>query len=148
MKERIFDMTITPSISSQNVHVLNYWKYELKDTLGLNFNFKSRLGTIGQDPFGGYRGNALKAFFTKFTPEYVIKTLTQYINDKKEAVCKLMDIIDNDNDLNDEQKIEMGVDIENGMSDKITEKAVEYYLIKDNILIKLACPVSELINID
>lgn len=33
VKELVFDDTVTPSISVQNVHVLNYWKYELRDIL-------------------------------------------------------------------------------------------------------------------
>jgi hypothetical protein len=69
MKERIFELTVTPVISAQNVHVRNYWFYEMRETLGFDFEFKTELGTMGQDPFGGHRGNALHAFFSKFTPK-------------------------------------------------------------------------------
>lgn len=104
LKERIFDLTVTPNEAYQNVHVLNYWKYEMRETLGFDFEFKSNLGTMDQDPFHGFRGNALSAFLTKFSPSYVISALTDSINDKKEVMYELMNIIHRDETLNDSDK--------------------------------------------
>ena len=137
VKERIFDLAITPSISKQNVHVLNYWKYEMRDTLGFDFNFKSKIGTMDQDPFDGHRGNALSVFFNKFTPNYVIGILTDNINEKKEVKYELMSEISKDYNLNVEDKLYMGVDVENFKEMKVTEEAIEYILIKKNLIIKL-----------
>ena len=136
MKERIFELAVSPVISPQNVHVRNYWFYEMRETLGFDFEFQTELGTMYQDPFGGHRGNALHAFFSKFTPKYVINTLTDLINDNKTVVCELMKIIKEDESLSDDEKIAMGLDIEYFTSDKLTEKAIEYILIKKNLLIK------------
>jgi hypothetical protein len=133
-KEQIFNLAITPSISPQNVHVLSYWQYELRDKLGFDFEFKSNIGTMGQDPFKGHRGNALQAFFTKFTVNYVISNLKTLINDNKPAMCELMLMISQDENLNEKDKEEMGVKEEFHGSANITERAVEYILIKKDIL--------------
>ena len=136
VKERIFDLAVTPTLSGQNVHVLTYWKYEMRETLGFDFEFKSRIGTMDQDPFDGCRGNALQAFFCKFTPKYVISVLTKYINEKKDVMFELMNLIHRDESLSDEEKVEMGLDVEYGESEQITEKATEYILVKKRLLIK------------
>ena len=133
-KEQIFNLTITPSVSPQNVHVLNFWKYELRDKLGFDFDFQTDIGTMGQDPFGGHRGNALQAFFTKFTVNYVISNLNAHTNDNKTAMCELMLMISQDEKLTDEDKEKMGVNLESDEFANINEKAVEYVLIKKNII--------------
>ena len=46
LKEYIFDMVVTPGKGTQGVHVLTHWKYELKDELGFNVNYKPRMGTF------------------------------------------------------------------------------------------------------
>lgn len=91
---------------------------------------------MDQDPFDGHRGNVLSAFFRKFTPNYVIKVLTDYINKKKNLVYELMSIIHRDDSLSIEEKKAMGLDIEKYRSDKITEKGIEYKLLKKNLIIK------------
>jgi hypothetical protein len=136
LKEQIFNLAITPSISPQNVHVLSYWKYELRDKLGFDFDFQTDIGTMGQDPFGGCRGNALQAFFTKFTVNYVISNLNAHINDNKRAMCELMLMISQDDKLNEQDKEEMGVNLEGDEFANINEKAVEYVLIKKDIVRK------------
>jgi Leucine-rich repeat (LRR) protein len=135
-KEQIFNLAITPSISPQNVHVLSYWKYELRDKLGFDFEFKTDIGTLGQDPFRGHRGNALQAFFTKFTVNYVISNLNAHINDNKPAMCELMLMISQDENLTEEDKEEMGVNLEGDKFTNINEKTVEYILIKKDIVRK------------
>ena len=109
----------------------------MRDTLGFDFNFKSTIGTMDQDPFGGHRGNALSVFFNKFTPNYVIGILTDNINEKKEVKYELMSEISKDYNLNVEDKLYMGVDVENFKEMKVTEEAIEYILIKKNLIIKL-----------
>ena len=43
-------MTITQRASVQNKHVLNYWKYEFRNNLGFDFDFRIEIGTMSQDP--------------------------------------------------------------------------------------------------
>jgi len=62
----------------------------------LDFDFKSNIGTMDYEPFGGHRGNALAAFFSKFTPQYVISALTDYINENNPVMCDLMKMIRKD----------------------------------------------------
>ena len=83
LKNYIFEMVVTPGEGTQNVHVQNVWKERLKDTLGLNVTYQSRMGTFDQDVFGGHAGNALDAFYTKFTPGYVVGRLAEEINAKR-----------------------------------------------------------------
>ena len=108
----------------------------MRNTLGFNFEFKSNIGTMNQDPFDGHRGNALHAFLTKFTPNYVINILTDNINDKKEVKFELMSEISKDDSISVEDKLSMGVDIEEFKEIQLTEKAVEYILVKRGMLIK------------
>ena len=58
----------------------NMWKERLKDTLGVNISPQSRMGTFDQDVFGGRVGNALDAFYRKFTPGYVVGRLAEEIS--------------------------------------------------------------------
>ena len=71
-KENILTHVVTPLNSPQNVHVMNYWKKELKDELGLNDEYKSKFGTLGQDRFHGNPGNVLDAFYKIFTHKRII----------------------------------------------------------------------------
>lgn len=135
-KEKVFDQIFTPSHSSQNVHVLNYWKYILRDALGFNFDFDPRITIKNEDPFGGYSGNALDAFFIKFTPEYMIDILTELINNNKVMMCELMNIIASDGNLNKKDRMMMGLKDKYFRCDHITSRAVEYILIKENIVMK------------
>ena len=82
MKNYILDIVVTPSEGTQNVHVQNFWKYELREKLGIKVEYKARMGTFGQDMFGGHPGNVLDAFYTKFTPKYVIGKLEEEINER------------------------------------------------------------------
>jgi hypothetical protein len=107
----------------------------MRDTLGFDFEFKSKIGTMSQDPFGGQRGNALAAFFSKFTANYVVSVLTDYINEKKDVMYQIMSMIHRNEDLTDEEKTSMGIDIENCQSEKLTEKGTEYILIKKQLLV-------------
>ncbi len=47
-----------------------------------------------------------------------------------------MKLIKEDESLSNDEKIEMGLEIEYSMSDRLTEKAIKYILIKKNLLIK------------
>jgi hypothetical protein len=76
-KETIFLYAVRPKLHLQNLHVLNDWKYELRNELGFNFDFKTSFETIEQDRFKNWPGNALKAFYSFFTPEYIIYELTE-----------------------------------------------------------------------
>ena len=85
-KNYIFEMTVTPPNGTQNVHVLNHWKFKLRDELGFNTEYTSRIGTFQQDMFGNHDGNALQAFYRKFTPDYMIGRLTEAINNSKQKM--------------------------------------------------------------
>ena len=128
LKEHKFRILMTPS-SSQNVHVLNYWMKELGDMLGFGMVFTSKLGTMGQDPFDGHRGNALKAFLDSFSPEVVIGILTDEVNKNNVMMCDLMNEIYKSN-LTDMKKKDLGINIMDlEKCNKVTPKAIEYFLI-------------------
>ena len=148
LKEYMFDMLVTPENGTQNVHVLTHWKYQLRDELGFNVNYKPRMGTFEQDKFGGHHGNALDAFYTKFTPNYVIGKLVEQINEEKKrpgmeaglvALCAKMLLGNNTDDIEYTKRMfecENDEVAENLMFKKITEEGVGEVLLKMGILEK------------
>ncbi|KAL0265931.1 UNVERIFIED_CONTAM: hypothetical protein PYX00_011648 [Menopon gallinae] len=86
LKRYILDMVVTLGLGTQNVHVQNYWRYELREKLGFKGEYKPRMGTFYQDRFGGQVGNVLDVFYTKFTPKYVVGKLAEKINERKERL--------------------------------------------------------------
>jgi hypothetical protein len=152
-KEKIFTLAVTPKNGSQNVHVLTFWKYELRNEVGFDFDFKTNLGTMGQDIFNGWHGNALKAFYFIFTPEYIIKELSERINEKSEMRCEALKMIYEDNSISNDLKRKMYTvnkpenniitDNMNDINDAIfnygsdiTVEYVRYLLIKMHIIIQ------------
>jgi len=135
IKERIFDNVFTPGASSQNVHVMTYWKKRLGPDLGFDFNFETNIGTMGQDPYHGEPGNALEAFFSGFTPNVVMSLLLDEINDKGSFLCRAAEYIyeseENESikrtwcEMNDEEFLE---------TTKVTRAFVEHYLLRMGIL--------------
>ena len=83
-KQYIFQLTFAPGGQSQNVHVLTHWQTRLRKELGLGEPFKLSMGTMEQDPFKGEAGNALQAFYQKFTPAHVIRKIKDWVNAKTE----------------------------------------------------------------
>ncbi|KAL0265735.1 UNVERIFIED_CONTAM: hypothetical protein PYX00_011450 [Menopon gallinae] len=100
LKRYILDIVVTPGLGTQNVHVQNYWRHKLREKPGFKGEYESRMGTFGQDRFGGQLGNVLDVFYTKFTPKYVVGKLTEEINEQKErqmeAGAYLMDRIEDE----------------------------------------------------
>lgn len=92
-KESIFCYIVTPDISPQNVHVLNYWKHTLSEELGFDFQFISGLGTMEQDEFQGESGNVLDSFYDTFTPLLIILRLKSEINENKPILCLALQYI-------------------------------------------------------
>ncbi|KAL0265940.1 UNVERIFIED_CONTAM: hypothetical protein PYX00_011657 [Menopon gallinae] len=86
LKRYILDIVVTPGLGTQNVHVQNYWRYELREKLGFKGEYVPRMGTFEQDRFGGHVGNVLDVFYTKFTPKYVVGKLAEEINGRKERL--------------------------------------------------------------
>ncbi|KAL0265930.1 UNVERIFIED_CONTAM: hypothetical protein PYX00_011647 [Menopon gallinae] len=84
LKRYILDIMVTPGTGTQNVHVQNYWRYELGEKLGFKEEYKPRMGTFDQDRFEGHVGSVLDVFYTKFTPKYVVEKLVEEINGRKE----------------------------------------------------------------
>jgi len=52
-KTRVFEIAIIPTASFQNVYVQNFWKYNLRDEVGFDFEFKKKFGTMGWDRYHG-----------------------------------------------------------------------------------------------
>ncbi|KAL0263889.1 UNVERIFIED_CONTAM: hypothetical protein PYX00_010960 [Menopon gallinae] len=88
LKRYILNIVVTPGSGIQNVHVQNYWRYELREKLGFEGEYEPRMGTFDQDRLGGHVGNVLDVFYTKFTPKYVVGKLAEEINGRKERLMK------------------------------------------------------------
>lgn len=80
VKNCIFEMAVTPRAGIQNKYIQCFWKHKLRDRLGFYAEHQAWMDTFGQDVFSGHVGNALHAFYTKFTPRYVISQLENALN--------------------------------------------------------------------
>jgi len=93
-KEYIFKITVTPSRSGENVQVLNHWGDKLGEEVGLSEEYLSGGEMLEQDPFRDNDGNALHAFYSRFTMNHMIKSLVSAINDSTkrfDEACGLLD---------------------------------------------------------
>jgi hypothetical protein len=75
LKANLFRDAFFLKNNTQNVHILAKYKNILQDDLGLvdHLNYEERMGSMGIDPWGTYKGNALKNFFTTLTPTKLIQ---------------------------------------------------------------------------
>jgi hypothetical protein len=87
-KNEIFTLVVTPSRAPQNVHVLNKWRYKMRDEIGLISEVKPDFETYGQDLFEDSEGNVLDAFYKKFTPDFIVKIIVEEINKDKTVMAK------------------------------------------------------------
>ncbi|EQB61856.1 hypothetical protein NAPIS_ORF00566 [Vairimorpha apis BRL 01] len=78
--------------NTQNVHLFNYWKYVLSDHIGLDI-FGNKPTLIGKDKFNGRIELGLQAFFEKFTPEWLVIELKNYINSDNDLMCKIAEFL-------------------------------------------------------
>ncbi|EQB60877.1 hypothetical protein NAPIS_ORF01554 [Vairimorpha apis BRL 01] len=77
---------------SQNIHSVNYWKYVLKDHIGLDvFGDKPKYTT--KDEFNGRLEFGLHAFFEKFTPEWLIFEFKSFINNDYYLICRIAEFL-------------------------------------------------------
>ncbi|ELA42515.1 uncharacterized protein VICG_00614 [Vittaforma corneae ATCC 50505] len=152
-KERVFDIAVTPLNVGQNVHVQNFWRYELRDDVGLDFEFQT--GIIGReqlarmDRFRLRPGNALRAFYRIFTPEHMIDVLTGRINSRGRIVSMIAQLICTTEISNedrkrmcrwDEKEIPSGLseDVEYmvGCIPEITREFAKYFLVKMGVIVE------------
>ncbi|KAM0671186.1 hypothetical protein OCOL_001633 [Ordospora colligata] len=135
-KEAIFDEIFTPRASEQNVHVLTFWKLNLSDDLGFDFEFNSPFGDMGQDPFDNNAGNALEAFLIGFEPNIVIPLLTDEINEKGSFLSKAAEYICNSTEINKSiRKTWCKMDDEEFYYiTKVTNEFTRHYLLQMGIL--------------
>ncbi|ELA40834.1 uncharacterized protein VICG_02130, partial [Vittaforma corneae ATCC 50505] len=144
----------TPLNVGQNVHVQNFWRYELRDEVGLDFEFQT--GIIGReqlmdmDRFRLRPGNALRAFYRIFTPEHMIDVLTERINSEGRIVSMIAQLIRDSTEISDEDKKRMcrwdEKEISSDLSEdveymvewtsEITREFARYFLVKMGVIVE------------
>ena len=90
-KHEAFRQAIVPGDHAQNVHILSFYHEKLRDTLGLSSvlgNYQERFGHMSNDPFGGYKGNALQAFYNRLTPAYLSNLLHSHTQTKQDFALR------------------------------------------------------------
>ena len=130
MKEYRFNILVEP-YSEDNSCILNYWTVKLKNILGFGLVFEDEFIDLTEKKYHTeehYLFDALNVFLDCFTPNSVIPRLVSDINKNDEVRDSLIEEIEADTSLS-----EMIV-YRNGLK-MITAKAVEYVLLKMNILI-------------
>jgi hypothetical protein len=121
---------------SQSVHVLNFWKNALSDYLGLNFKIVSNYGVFGQDKFKENPLKCLTAFYNEFTPEHVIKLLTEDLNKNKKEKF-LNEILKKQFEAEDRKKYpESYFEYSDFYPISVTTEFIKYHLIEKNIIIE------------
>ena len=147
LKNYVFEMIVTPGTDTQNVHMLNYWKHELRKELGFDNVHESKLGLLlGQDyMFGGNPGNVLDAFYDKFTENYVIKEIMESINVNQKMLNESGSFLINKSCMKGkelhaylENLFMFKGDKEDFIYTEINEKGVEEILVWMEILIRTA----------
>lgn len=140
VKNCIFEMTVTPRAGMQNRYIQCFWKHKLRDKLGFHAEYQMWMDTFGQDIFNGHVGNALHAFYTKFTPRYVIAQLVNAINCTEKqlnnAVLFLSRKLRGCEYTNRVFSLEDSSRERQGGSRSITPEGVEDILVEMNILVK------------
>lgn len=132
-KEVTFDHVFTPK-KTNNVRALPYWKNKLWKDLGLDISAVA-VSMLRDDEFDDQPGNALKAFFTAFTPKTVISELVKEIN-KSDALLAAVSNFMIQADFSDRERERM---VKRGSLGPLTLKAVktefvEFYLLQLGIL--------------
>ena len=122
--------------------MLNYWKYELREELGLNV-LESKLELLPDQDyiFGGNPGNVLDAFYSKFTENYVIKEIMRSINVNQKMLNESGSFLINKGCMKGKDIENLFVfegDKEDFIYTKINEKGVEEILVWMEILIRTA----------
>lgn len=135
VKENVFDKVFTPPDSGQNVHILNFWKFRLRNELGFDFDFRSQYGSLGQDPYRAHKGNALEAYFAEFTPESIISSLLDKTNSTNTALCLAGKYIQ-DLKMEDDEKQKFFIAEDNDIEylEKVTREFIVHYLVAEGIL--------------
>lgn len=141
-KENTFTGALASQGNAQNVHLMLFWKKQLKGELGLSLEFNDPYGRHGTDIFENEPIRVLSAFFAVFTPESVTTLLTQEINEEGkvgEAAKYLDDLNLLPVELRGEYfELAEGVEeaAENYCFTKITERGVRRILLSMGILMR------------
>lgn len=144
LKVCVFRLTITPMGDLQSVRILNKWRFVLKDELGLvsEYELHELAEEHIQDKFGRFLGNVVHAFYSKFTPTYIILVLIQKINVDagrlKQVVEFIRDTLKEVQHASIDEMFEFGSDEARSKltPTSINEKGVEHILLKMQILKK------------
>jgi hypothetical protein len=138
-KNAIFKTIVTPSEANQNVHVLNSWMFRMSNELGLDFTFKSDLGTFDQDIYDESEGGVLCAFFCRFTIEFMIEKIKEDFNSNKILLGKytvyILENISNDYSyIEDCFNFDSEQDKKNFNASSIKENTIKAILLKMDII--------------
>lgn len=127
LKINIFNNTFTPKKGRESVHVLNYWKYKLRNYIGTGEKFFSNFGTFREDIFKGNLKLAFQTFYYNFTPELLINNLEKEINGNAKILCKAAEFLY----LNNINEKDMFISETNDILDTnaITKQFAKYILI-------------------
>ena len=90
-KNSVFDEKMLPAGNSQNVHIRSFYKNELRKVLGLFtalLSFEERIGIMGNDPFKRNSAEALKTFYSVFTPEMLVKLFLESTENEDDLKLK------------------------------------------------------------
>ena len=137
LKNYVFGMTLA---DTQDVDMLNYWKYELREELGLNV-LESKLELLPDQDyiFGGNPGNVLDVFYSKFTESYGIEEIMGSINGNQNMLDKSRIFFINKSGMKGEDIKNLFVfeeDKKDFIYTEINEKGVEEILVWMEILIR------------
>lgn len=86
LKEDVFRIVALPGDARQNVHVLDMWRFRLRDELGFDVEKAVKDEPLREDIYRGYPGNVLQVFYDRLTPEYAVREIKSMINQNRKMV--------------------------------------------------------------
>lgn len=133
LKDSAINQMFCPEGIEENVCILNEWRYRLREDLGTGMNYDLGANVaLDKDPFHGIRFNALKKFYSSFTPKYVIEKLQRVINgpqNEKRRVEAYTYLLETLFEVNEEAPRSIRLN-------PIKSEEVEHFLVKMGILKK------------
>lgn len=146
IKSGIFQIAIQHGILIGHIPSCGLWKQKFLDVTRFDFDYEAENPLIfppcfDKDEFS-IRTKAMQIFFDFFNPKYVIKLLAVQINTNEEIKEWLINVITKDTKLNHLEKSNMIINtvathrLLGNFNKTVTQEAVEYILVKMDILIK------------
>lgn len=141
-KENIFNLVALKYSADKNVHALDHWRIRYAEELGFDYTHDSPYRADNIGIYNAQNFSTLVKFFEEFTPESIIESLTEVLNEtrnvNKPIFCEACMIIESKLPESVEKRRFYKNDVKDFTTDQVefTSDFIEFLLIDFEILIK------------